>query len=120
MVMENKSPQTIVTDFIEFVNKGDIEKFNSYISDDIVFTDIQGRVYLEPEFMENYLKAYPDYKIHIKHILQGGEGVAIIGFTSGSHVSPDMEENEILVWIAEVKNDLITTWRIYSTEGYTS
>jgi hypothetical protein len=114
--MENKSSRTIVEEFIKYVNNGDVDKLNSYISDDIVFTDIQGRVYLEPEFMENYLQTYPDYRIHIEHILQGGDGVAVIGFTSGSHVAADIEENEILLWTAQVNKDLITTRRIYSTQ----
>jgi hypothetical protein len=111
---------TVIMEFIECVNNGQINKLNSYISDEIIFTDIQGRMYQEPEFMENYLKAYPNYKIHIKHVLQGGEGVAVIGYTSGSHVSPEIETNEVLVWTAEVKNGLITIWRIYATQGYTS
>ena len=118
--MKNDSSLTIVMEFIESVNNGDIDKLNSYISDEIVFTDIQGRVYLEPGFMENYLKAYPNYRIHVEHVLQGGEGVAVIGSTSGSHVSPEVEENEVLVWTADVKNELIISWRIYSTEGYAS
>lgn len=118
--MDNKSPRTVVTEFIECVNNGDVRGLNSHISDGIVFTDIQGRVYLEPEFMENYVKAYPNYRIHVQHILQGGDGVAVIGSTSGSHVSPGIEENEILIWTADIKKDLISTWRIYSTEGFAS
>jgi hypothetical protein len=100
------------------VNNRDVDGLNSYISDKIVFTDIQGRVYYEPEFMENYIRAYPDYRIHVDRVLEGGEGVAVIGFTSGSHVSPEIEENEVLVWTADVRQDLIVSWRIYSTEGY--
>ena len=118
--MENKSPLTVVRDFIEDVNHRDLGKVNSCVSNEIKFTDIQGRVYIEPEFMENYLKAYPDYKIHSKHFLQGGDGVAIVGLTSGSHVPQEVEENEVLVWTAEVKGNLITEWRIYSTEKYAS
>ena len=116
--MKNMSPHTLVTDFIAYVNQGDIDKVNSYISPEIIFTDIQGRVYYEPEFMENYLRSFPNYKIHINHVLQGGDGVAVIGHTSGSHVSPDIEENEVLIWTAELRDGLITEWRIYSSEGY--
>jgi hypothetical protein len=116
--MENFSPLSVVTNFIGYVNQGNIEKVNAYISKDIIFTDIQGRVYAEPEFMENYLKAYPNYKIHIRNVLQGGEGVAIVGYTSGSHVTPEIEEDEVLVWTVELREGLITEWRIYSTEGY--
>jgi hypothetical protein len=116
--MKNTSPDTLVTDFIAYVNQGDLEKVNTYLSPEIKFTDIQGRVYYEPEFMENYLKAFSKYKIHIHHVLRGGDGVAVIGHTSGSHVAPDIEENEVLVWTAEMEDGLIAEWRIYSTERY--
>ncbi len=114
-VKDDNSPLSIVKTFIEWVNRGDIGKVNSFISPDIVFTDIEGRVYREPEFMENYLKAYPAYRIHADRILRGGDGAAVVGSTSGSHVPPDVEENEVLVWTAEVRGGLITEWRIYST-----
>jgi hypothetical protein len=117
-MIENMTPLSIVTDFIGYVNQGDTEKVNALISKDVVFTDIQGRVYEEPEFMENYLKAYPKYNIHIRNILRGGKGVAVVGYTSGSHVDPEIEKNEVLVWTVEVKEGQITYWRIYSTEGY--
>jgi len=68
--------------------------------------------------MENYLKAFPKYKIHVQNILQGGGGEAILGSTTGSHVPPEIEKNEILVWTVEVRDGLITEWRIYSTERY--
>jgi hypothetical protein len=45
-----------------------------------------------------------------------GNGVAIIGKTSGSHVGPEVEEREILVWTAEVQDGLISEWRIYKAD----
>jgi hypothetical protein len=118
IAMEDLSPLAIVTDFIECINQGDLQKVNSYISTEVIFTDIQGRVYLEPEFMEEYLKTYPNYKIHVKNILRGGDGVAIVGYTTGSHVNAEIEEDEVLVWTVEMRDSLITEWRIYSTERY--
>jgi hypothetical protein len=116
--MENISSLSIVMDFIECVNQGDLEKVNLFISPKVTFTDIQGRVYFEPEFMENYLKAYPNYKIHVENALRGGSRVAVVGHTTGSHVPPDVEENEVLVWTVEIKDGLITEWRIFSSERY--
>ena len=116
--MENLSSRAVVQRFVEFVNQGDIEGVNSLISPDIVFTDIAGRVYREPEFMKNYIREFPDYKIHVDHLLRGGKGVAIVGHTTGSHVPADIEEKEVLVWTAELADGLISEWRIYSSEGY--
>jgi hypothetical protein len=66
--------------------------------------------------MENYIREFPDYRIHIRHVLQGGRGIAIVGHTTGSHVPPETEANEVLVWTAEVDSGKIVTWRIYSSE----
>ncbi len=116
--MHDFSPRSVVLRFIEVVSQGNMEKIGSLVSDDVVFTDILGRVYREKDFMENYLLAFPEYKIHVHHVLQGGKGVAIFGKTSGSHVPPEIEEQEWLVWTAEVEDGLITEWRIYSSEAY--
>ena len=74
------------------------------ISEDVVFTDYHGDEYQEKDFMANYLIRYPEYKIHIDHLLQGGSGVAFIGQTSGSHIEPDIEVEEILIWTAEIED----------------
>jgi hypothetical protein len=91
---------------------------NSLISENIIFTDIQGRVYREHGFMEEYLNNFPNYQIHVHSALQGGKGVALVGHTTGSHVSPEIEESEILVWTVEIDSGKITEWRIYATDRY--
>jgi len=68
--------------------------------------------------MERYLEQFPNYKIHAHKFLQGGNGAAIIGKTSGSHIPPEIEEKETLLWIAEIQDGLISEWRIYSDEEY--
>jgi len=116
--MNDASPSSIVLRFIEYVNRGDIEGLDSLISKDLVFTDIRGRVFREKGFMAGYLAEFPDYKIDVRHVLRGGDGVAIIGKTTGSHVLPGIEERATLVWTAEVRDGLISQWRIYSDEEY--
>jgi hypothetical protein len=116
--MNDLSPRSVVLQFIEIVNKGDLDGIASFVSDGVIFTDILGRVYQEKNFMENYLSNFPDYKIHVHHALQGGNGAAIFGKTSGSHVAPEIENQEWLVWTAEVEDGLITEWRIYSSDDY--
>jgi hypothetical protein len=68
--------------------------------------------------MENYLKNFPSYQIHIHYALEGGNGVAIIGNTSGSHVAAEIEESEVLVWTVEIDSGKIIEWRIYATDKY--
>jgi ketosteroid isomerase-like protein len=116
--MNDFSPRSIVLQFIELVNQGDLDGIASFVSDDVVFRDVHGREFREKDFMENYLLDFPDYKIYIHHVLQGGNGVAILGKTSGSHVPPEIEDQEWLVWTAEVEDGWITEWRIYATDAY--
>ena len=118
--MSAEYPKSIVHDFIRFVNAGDIERLNALISDELVFTDISGNVYREKEFMQEYLKNFPEYQILVHHMLVGGDGVAFVGRTSGSHVPSHIEDEELLVWTADVRAGLIINWRIYSSEGYAS
>lgn len=40
--------------------------------------------------------------------------MAIIGKTTGSHVPPEVEEKETVLWTAEIRNGLVAEWRIYS------
>jgi hypothetical protein len=116
--MSNVSPRSVVLQIIEMINQGNLQGITSFVSEKVVFTDILGRVYQEKDFMENYLLAFPEYKIRVHHALQGGNGVAILGKTSGSHVPSQVEEHEWLVWTAELEDGLISMWRIYSSEGY--
>jgi hypothetical protein len=118
--MNESSPCSLVLKFIEYVNQGDIEAFNAMISPDVIFTSIVGNVYQEHGFMAGYLSEFPNYKILVDHALQGGDGVALIGRVSGSHVPPEIEEQSVLVWTVELDGDLITSWRIYAGEAYAS
>ena len=47
-------------------------------------------------------------------ILTGGNGVAIVGRTTGSHVPPEVEEKETAFWTAQVRDGLAAERRIYS------
>jgi hypothetical protein len=116
--MGGRSPTAIVRTFIEYVNEADPEGMASLLAEDVAFTDVQGRVFWEKDFMADYVLNYPGYKILVQHILQGAQGAAIVGRTAHSHVPPEIEEREMLVWTAEVRDGLITEWRIYSGEAY--
>jgi hypothetical protein len=116
--MDASSPVSVTRAFVEYVNQADLEGMASLLAADVKFTDIQGRVYVEKEFMADYVSNFPGYRILVDHILQGGQGAAIAGRTSGSHVPPEIEEQDTLVWTAEIRDGVITEWRIYSGAAY--
>lgn len=122
--MDDLSPSSIVLKFVECINQGDLEGIALLTSQEYKFTDIPGRVYIFrgkesiKQSWDEYLSAFPNYKIHVHHVLESGNGVAIIGKTTGSHVPPEIEEKEIVLWTAQIRDGLISEWRIYSGSEY--
>lgn len=119
--MQASDPESIVLRFVDSINAGDLDGIAALTGPKYTFTDTAGDVFVV-EGNENvkaswdaYLSAYPEYKILVQHVLRGGNGVAIIGRTTGSHMSPDVEHEELILWVAEILNGLVAGWRIYST-----
>jgi hypothetical protein len=100
--------------FVECINAGDPEALKAHQTGDFAFTDMSGEVTRGRQGWEDYFTSYPDYKIHIKRVLIGGDGVAIIGRTTGSHIPPEVEEHETILWTAEIRGGLVSEWRIYT------
>ncbi len=111
---ETGSPKSIALKFVEVINAGDSEALIKLQAEDFTFIDMKGDVYRGRDGWQDYFSAYPKYKIHVQHVLTGGNGVAIIGKTTGSHVPPEVEEKETVLWTAEIRNGLVAEWRIYS------
>jgi hypothetical protein len=47
-------------------------------------------------------------------VTHSGNDIAIIGRTTGSHVSPEIEDRETVIWIAKIVDDKVAEWRIYT------
>jgi hypothetical protein len=107
-------PEVIALKFIECVNSGDSEGLKALQTEDFTFIDMNGNVYVGRDGWEDYFSTYPDYRIHIEKILKGGNSIAIIGKTTGSHIEPKLEVLETVLWIVEVIDDLVAKWRIFS------
>jgi hypothetical protein len=108
------SPKSIVLKFVEIINQGDSEKLIKIQTKDFEFVDKEGEVFVGKDGWYDYFSSYPDYKIHVKQVLTGGNGVAIIGTTTGSHVPPELEKKETVLWLARVRNDFVSKWHIFS------
>jgi len=108
------TPKAIVLKFVEIINAGDSEQLTKLQAEDFTFIDMAGDIYRGRDGWEGYFSDYPKYRIHVKHILTSGNGVAIIGTTTGSHVTPEIEEKETVLWTAEIREGLVAEWRIYS------
>jgi limonene-1,2-epoxide hydrolase len=109
------TPSSIQTalKFVECINAGDADKLMTLMTKDFTFIDKAGDITHGRERWD-YFEMYPEYKIHVNHILKSGNSVAIIGKTTGSHVPPELEEKETIMWIAEIEKGHVAEWRIYS------
>jgi len=108
------APESVALRFVEVINAGDSEGLVKLQTEDFTLVDTGGDVFRGRSGWQDYFSAYPNYRIHAQHVLTSGSGVAIIGKTTGSHVSPEVEENETVLWTAEIRDGLVSEWRIYS------
>ena len=109
-----KTSKSIALKFVEIINAGNSEELIKLQTGDFTLIDMAGDVFRGRDGWQGYFSAYPKYKIHVQHILMSGDGVAIIGKTTGSHVPPEVEEHEMVLWIAEIRDGFVAEWRIYS------
>jgi hypothetical protein len=106
--------KSVALKFVEIINAGDSEALVKLQTEGFTLIDMAGEVYRGRDGWQDYFSAYPKYKIHVQHVLTSGDGVAIIGKTTGSHVPPEVEKKETVLWTAEIRDNLVSEWRIYS------
>jgi len=82
-------------------------RLSSFKTEGFTLVDAEGGVFRGRDGWEGYFTDYPKYKIHIQKVLTGGNGVAIIGKTTGSQVPPEIEEKETVLWAAEIRDGLV-------------
>jgi len=109
-----KEARSAVLKFVSRINAGDPEGLINHQTEDFAFIDYDGNITRGRDGWHGYFRDYSDYKIHVKHIIMSGNGAAILGETTGCHVGPEVEEIWTILWTAEVRNDLLAQWRIYS------
>ena len=106
--------ELVALNFVKVINAGDSEALVKLETEDFTLIDMAGDIYRGRDDWQGYFSAYPKYKIHVQHVLTSGNGVAIIGKTTGSHVPPEVEEKETVLWTAEIRDGLVAEWRLYT------
>lgn len=100
--------------FVNNINAGDSEGLMELQTEDFTLIDYEGEVYRGRDGWHDYFEGCPNYEIHVNHVITSGKGVAILGRTTGSHVTPEVEERETILWIAQIRDGLVEEWRLYS------
>jgi ketosteroid isomerase-like protein len=106
--------KSVALKFVEVINAGDSDALVKLQTEDFTLIDMGGDIYRGRDGWQGYFSDYPKYNIHVQHVLTSGNGVAIIGKTTGSHVPTEVEEKETVLWTAEIRDGLVAEWRIYS------
>ena len=108
----------VVREFIARINAGDVDGLGRLMTPDHsleVFDEapLVGRE-ANIEAWHGYASSWPSYRIYEHAIGRRGEWVAVLGHTTGSHLElPDDEEVEVtLIWVADVVDGLVHTWRL--------
>jgi len=116
--MEGVNSEEIALEFVEKINDQDADGLSRLMTEDFVFVDYEGEVFAGREVMRDgfaeYFSNFPEYKIHVERVCVSGRDVAFIAKTTGSHVPPELEKDEILVFIAMIEGGLVAEWRIYT------
>jgi len=112
--MSKPTPKSVALKFVEVINAGNSEELVKLQTEDFTLIDMGGDVYRGRDGWQDYFSDNPNYRIHVQHVLASGNGVAIIGRTTGSHLPPEVEEKETVLWTAEIRDGLVAEWRIYS------
>jgi len=112
--MSKPTPKSVALKFVEVINAGNSEELVKLQTEGFTLIDMGGDVYRGRDGWQDYFSDNPNYRIHVQHVLTSGNGVAIIGRTTGSHLPPEVEEKETVLWTAEIRDGLVAEWRIYS------
>jgi ketosteroid isomerase-like protein len=111
-------PLAAVVSFIDCINRGDIDALAKLMTGDhrlIVLDEppLTGRA-KNVKAWKGYASAFPRYVIYPQHIVADGPRVAVLGFTTGSHLGlPDHEEMKLrVIWLAEVTDGALSRWQI--------
>ncbi len=104
--------------FVDCINRRDVDGLARLMTEQHrleVFdaTPVAGRE-ANVRAWRGYFDAYPRYLIWPRHVAGWGEGAAILGHTTGSHLRlPDDRERAItLIWVAHAKGGALDRWRL--------
>jgi limonene-1,2-epoxide hydrolase len=112
--MSKPDPRDVVLKYVEAINTRDPQALMALQTEDFTFINYEGEAYVGRAGWQDYFTSYPEYKIHVDRLVTSGNGVAIIGRTTGCHVGPEVEARWTVLWTAEVRKGFIAEWRIYS------
>jgi ketosteroid isomerase-like protein len=117
------NPVETVLQFMERINRRDVDKLAELMTEDHVFIDSLGNSVRGRETMRagwrGYFALCPDYWVSHEEVFQNGNTVALFGSAGGTiaasgELPPENKWRASAAWLAVVENGLVKEWRVYA------
>ena len=115
--------KNIVLDYIDAINKADIDGILNLMSDDHILIDSQdnkmtGKDNLRQAWI-GYFGMFPDYKIEVNEVLEKDSLICALGYASGTYKNLKNKGNSNhwkipIALTAIIKDNHIMQWQIYA------
>jgi hypothetical protein len=113
-----QGPVVVTVSFIDAINHGDMDRLTALLHDEhelLVFDEapVVGKEPVQKAW-QGYLDTYRRYVICPQRIAEREDWVAVLGYTTGSHLGlPDVQERAItLIWLATVRDERLVGWQL--------
>ena len=109
--------------FIDAINKSNVEGILNLISEDHVFIDSQDNKLTGKDNLKQawtgYFELFPDYKIKINEVFEKDSLICMLGYASGTYKNIKNKNNSNYwripaAWSAVIENNKVKKWQVYS------
>jgi len=123
MISTENMNERLVYEFVNAINKHDVQKIYSLMADDHEFIDVHGNKTVGKEKMKGgwagYFQWFPDYKIEITELFVKEDIVAAFGFAGGTYKQKKVGNQQNYwhlpaSWKAIVSGGRIKLWQVYA------
>ena len=115
--------KNIILNYIDAINKADIDGMLNIMTDDHILIDSQNNKMTGKDNLREawigYFGLFPDYKIEVNEILEKDALICILGHASGTYKNMKNKDNSNywripIALTAIIKDNHIRQWQIYA------
>lgn len=123
MVFDPESPERVVRDFVEAINRQSVEQLGALMTEDHVFIDCLGARHEGREKIkagwEAYFRMVPDYQVVVEESYVSGAVVVLLGLAEGTYAVEGRMPSENrwqtpAAWRVRIREGLVAEWRAYA------
>jgi ketosteroid isomerase-like protein len=113
----------VVLDFIEAINKHDVDEMTSLMDENHVFINSHGKKTVGKYNMEQgwkgYFEFFPDYTIEVSEITENESVIGVFGTATATYMNKKNKQNSNYwclpgAWKAIVKDGKIKLWQVFA------